>query len=68
MTDNSISRIKELESKSIFHEDSIERLSKEVRLQQIEIIKLKEDLRQLIYLLQESETCDDKPGEKPPHY
>ena len=48
MTIENSERIKELETKSIFQEDAIERLSKEVRLQQIEIIKLKDDVDQLM--------------------
>ena len=37
MTIENSERIKELETKSIFQEDAIERLSNEVRLQQLEI-------------------------------
>ena len=59
-------RVKELETKSIFQEDAIERLSKEVRLQQIEIIKLKDDIDQLMKTIKEAESS--KNDEKPPHY
>jgi len=60
-------RIKELETKSIFQEDAIERLSNEVRVQQIEIIKLKDDIDQLMDSLKVSDN-DTKSDEKPPHY
>ena len=41
---NSEKRIIELESKVIFQEDSIERLSNELRKQQLEIIQLKQKI------------------------
>ena len=66
MTIENSERIKELETKSIFQEDAIERLSKEVRLQQIEIIKLKDDIDQLMKTIKEPESS--KNDEKPPHY
>ncbi|MDC0072852.1 SlyX family protein [Gammaproteobacteria bacterium] len=67
MTIENTERIKELETKSIFQEDAIERLSKEVRLQQIEIIKLKDNIDQLMNTLKEPESIS-KNDEKPPHY
>ena len=67
MTIENTERIKELETKSIFQEDAIERLSKEVRLQQIEIIKLKDDIDQLMNTIKEPENSS-KNDEKPPHY
>ena len=67
MTIENSERIKELETKSIFQEDAIERLSKEVRLQQIEIIKLKDDIDQLMNTIKEPES-GSKNDEKPPHY
>ena len=60
-------RVKELETKSIFQEDAIERLSKEVRLQQIEIIKLKDDIDQLMNTIKEPASSSEN-DEKPPHY
>ena len=68
MTQDNFDRIKELETKSIFQEDAMERLSDEVRLQQIEIIKLKDDLEQLMDILKESSSNNTKTSEKPPHY
>ena len=67
MTIENSERIKELETKSIFQEDAIERLSKEVRLQQIEIIKLKDDIDQLMNTIKEPESSS-KNDEKPAHY
>ena len=67
MTIENSERIKELETKSIFQEDAIERLSKEVRLQQIEIIKLKDDIDQLMNTIKEP-ASSSKNDEKPPHY
>ena len=67
MTQENLDRIKELETKSIFQEDAIERLSNEVRLQQLEIIKLKDKIGQLMDTVQDSEN-NAKSDEKPPHY
>jgi|TARA_B100000809_G_scaffold250686_1_gene283423 uncharacterized coiled-coil protein SlyX len=67
MTQENSDRIKELETKSIFQEDAIERLSNEVRLQQLEIIKLKDKIGQLMDTVQDSEN-NAKSDEKPPHY
>lgn len=67
MTKENSDRIKELETKSIFQEDAIERLSNEVRLQQLEIIKLKDKIGQLMDTVQDSEN-NAKSDEKPPHY
>ena len=66
MTQDNSDRIKELETKSIFQEDAMERLSDEVRLQQIEIIKLKDDLEQLMDILKESSSNNTKTSEKTP--
>ena len=68
MIQDNFDRIKELETKSIFQEDAMERLSDEVRLQQIEIIKLKDDLEQLMDILKDSSSNNTKNREKPPHY
>ena len=68
MTQDNSDRIKELETKSIFQEDAMERLSDEVRLQQIEIIKLKDDLEQLMDILKETSSNNTKTSETPPHY
>jgi uncharacterized coiled-coil protein SlyX len=67
MLDSDSKRINELEAKTVFQEDSIERLSKELRIQQIEIIKLKDELAQMKELNDEP-IIDGKSVEKPPHY
>ena len=59
-------RLNELETKDAFQEDTIERLSEELRKQQQEIIILKEELK---FLKDNSENnFIDNKNEKPPHY
>lgn len=66
MKDNYEKRINELETKSTFQEDIIERLSEELRKQQKEIQILKEEIviikKHLESILIENDI------EKPPHY
>ena len=66
MSENSDKRLNELEAKYSFQEDSIGRLSGEVRKQQQEILLLKEELK----FLKENQKNDfhDNKDEKPPHY
>ena len=66
MSEKSDKRLNELEAKYSFQEDSIERLSDEVRKQQQEILLLKEELK----FLKENQKTDfhDNKDEKPPHY
>jgi uncharacterized coiled-coil protein SlyX len=68
MTSENINRIIELESKFIFQEDSIERLSKELRLQQLELIRLKEEVKHLMSLLEDPAVGEAETDTKPPHY
>ncbi len=67
MTKENSDRIKELETKSNHQEDAIERLRNEDRIQQIEIIKLKDDVDQLMNTIKDPESST-KSDEKPPHY
>tara|TARA_B100000475_G_C14923868_1_gene284398 strand:- start:128 stop:331 length:204 start_codon:yes stop_codon:yes gene_type:complete len=60
-------RINELEARHSFQEDSIERLSSEVRKQQQEIGILKEKLAAAFDLLHKGNDIEDD-NEKPPHY
>ena len=60
-------RINELESKNAFQEDSIERLSNELRKQQIEIMLLKEKLESFKNHI-DSHNIENDSIEKPPHY
>ena len=66
MSEKSDKRLNELEAKYSFQEDSIERLSDEVRKQQQEILLLKEELE----FLKENQKNDfhENKDEKPPHY
>ena len=59
-------RLNDLEAKSVFQEDTIERLSNELRKQQQELIFLKEELKSLKENI-DNESFVDK-VEKPPHY
>jgi uncharacterized coiled-coil protein SlyX len=60
-------RINELESKNAFQEDSIERLSNELRKQQLEIILLKEKLESFKNQI-DADNIENNSIEKPPHY
>ena len=66
MKDNYEKRINELETKSTFQEDIIERLSEELRKQQKEIQILKEEIV-IIKKHLESNVIENY-IEKPPHY
>ena len=60
-------RINELESKNAFQEDSIERLSNELRKQQLEIVLLKEKLESFKNQI-DADNIENNLIEKPPHY
>ena len=60
-------RINELESKNAFQEDSIERLSNELRKQQLEIVLLKEKLESFKNQI-DADNIENDSIEKPPHY
>ena len=62
----STKRLKELEVRATFQEDTIEKLSKELSIQQKEIILLKEELKSLKES-HEKNIIEDT-GERPPHY
>tara|TARA_B100000963_G_scaffold132682_1_gene115523 strand:+ start:595 stop:795 length:201 start_codon:yes stop_codon:yes gene_type:complete len=66
MENVTIKRLDELEAKSVFQEDTIERLSSEIRIQQKEIMALKDELNSLKDSLV-TNLLDD-PDQKPPHY
>ena len=66
MKDNYEKRINELETKSTFQEDIIERLSEELRKQQKEIQILKEEIVIIKKHLELNQIENDI--EKPPHY
>ena len=66
MENVTIKRLDELEAKSVFQEDTIERLGSEIRIQQKEIMALKDELNSLKDSLVTS-LLDDS-DQKPPHY
>ena len=59
-------RLNELEARATFQEDTIEKLSKELSIQQKEIVLLKEELKSLKES-NEKNIIEDI-AEKPPHY
>ena len=68
MKDNNEGRLNKIESKYSFQEDSLERMSKELRTQQLEIQKLKDEIASLKESLSEVSSKEDIIEEKPPHY
>lgn len=66
MKDSEGKRLNELEARATFQEDTIERLSKELSVQQKEIILLKEELKSLKES-HEKNIIEDT-AERPPHY
>ena len=68
MKDNDEDRLNKIESKYSFQEDSLERMSQELRIQQLEIQKLKDEIASLKESLSEFSSKEDIKEEKPPHY
>ena len=68
MKDNNEDRLNKIESKYSFQEDSLERMSQELRIQQLEIQKLKDEIALLKESLSEFSSKEDIKEEKPPHY
>jgi len=68
MKDNNEDRLNKIESKCSFQEDSLERMSQELRIQQLEIQKLKDEITSLKESLSEFYSKEDVKEEKPPHY
>ena len=66
MIDSEGKRLNELEARATFQEDTIEKLSKELSIQQKEIVLLKEELKSLKES-SEKNIIEDT-AEKPPHY
>ena len=59
-------RLNELEARATIQEDTIEKLSKELSIQQKEIILLKEEIKSLKESFEKNIIEDT--AEKPPHY
>ena len=68
MKDNNEDRLNKIESKYSFQEDSLERMSQELRTQQLEIQKLKDEIASLKESLSEVSSKEDIKEEKTPHY
>lgn len=68
MKGNNEDRLNTIESKYSFQEDSLERMSQELRTQQLEIQKLKDEIASLKESLSEVSSKEDIKEEKPPHY
>ena len=68
MKDNNEDRLNKIESKYSFQEDSLERMSQELRIQQLEIQKLKDEIASLKESLSEFSPKEDIKEENPPHY
>ena len=66
MIDSEGKRLNELEASVTFQEDTIEKLSKELSIQQKEIVLLNEELKSLKES-NEKNIIEDT-AEKPPHY
>ena len=66
MIDSEGKRLNELEARATFQEDTIEKLSKELSVQQKEIVLLNEELKSLKES-NEKNIIEDT-AEKPPHY
>ena len=66
MIDSEGKRLNEMEARATFQEDTIEKLSKELSIQQKEIVLLKEELKSLKES-NEKNIIEDT-AEKPPHY
>ena len=66
MIDSEGKRLNELEARATFQEDTIEKLSKELSIQQKEIVLLKEELKSLKES-NEKNIIEDS-AERPPHY
>ena len=68
MKDNNEDRLNKIESKYSFQEDSLERMRQELRTQQLEIQKLKDEIASMKESLSEFSSKEDIKEEKPPHY
>ena len=66
MIDSEGKRLNELEASVTFQEDTIEKLSKELSIQQKEIVLLKEELKSLKESNEKNIIEDSE--ERPPHY
>tara|TARA_Y100000748_G_scaffold215771_1_gene181045 strand:- start:21 stop:227 length:207 start_codon:yes stop_codon:yes gene_type:complete len=68
MKEGNEDRLNKIESKYLFQEDFLERLSQELRTQQVEIQKLKDEIKSLKESVTEMSSKESIKEEKPPHY
>ena len=68
MKEDKEDRLNKIESKYLFQEDFLERLSQELRTQQVEIQKLKDEIKSLKESLKDMSSKEGTQEEKPPHY
>ena len=68
MKEDNEDRLNKIESKYLFQEDFLERLSQELRTQQVEIQKLKDEIKSLKESVTEMSSKESIKEEKPPHY
>ena len=68
MKEDNEDRLNKIESKYLFQEDFLESLSQELRTQQVEIQKLKDEIKSLKESITEISSKEGVEDEKPPHY
>ena len=68
MKEDNEDRLNKIESKYLFQEDFLERLSQELRTQQVEIQKLKDEIKSLKESVTAMLSKESIKEEKPPHY
>ena len=68
MKEDNEDRLNKIESKYLFQEDFLERLSQELRTQQVEIQKLKDEIKSLKESVIVISSKEGTKEEKPPHY
>jgi len=68
MKEGNEDRLNKIESKYLFQEDFLERLSQELRTQQVEIQKLKDEIKSLKESVTAMSSKESIKEEKPPHY
>tara|TARA_B110000014_G_C19532127_1_gene285482 strand:- start:89 stop:295 length:207 start_codon:yes stop_codon:yes gene_type:complete len=68
MKEDNEDRLNKIESKYLFQEDFLESLSQELRTQQVEIQKLKDEIKSLKEFVTDISSKEGTKEEKPPHY
>ena len=68
MKEDKEDRLNKIESKYLFQEDFLERLRQELRTQQVEIQRLKDEIKSLKESVIVISSKEGTKEEKPPHY